>query len=241
MENLHLRRKCFTLVLGLLIILSPYVRAYPDNFQEAKKVAKTLWSSHRTFYCGCSYNQYGIIDFESCDYVPIDERKDKRITWEHVVPVSWFGRKLPCWDEGGCQLKNGKSFRGRECCRKMDKRFREMEADLHNLVPSIRSVNMARKNYVFGEYYSPQREKHYYHKCRIIIDDKYQVVEPCDEVKGAIARIHFYMSKKYDIPLTEQQKRLLTDWDKRFPAKEWEKTWNVNVAQIQGNLNEYVK
>jgi len=223
------------------MIPSAFAKA-PENFQEAKKIAKALWKdNHYTFYCGCSFNQYGIIDFSSCDYKPNDIRKDKRISWEHVVPVSWYGRRLSCWHQKPCQHNNKTYHRGRECCSETDENFKKMETDLHNLVPAIRSVNMARKNYVFGEFYSPNKSKYFYRNCHIIIDDKYQVVEPCDEVKGMIARIHLYMAKKYEIPLGDQQLRLMKDWNARFPAKEWEKVWNRKVAQIQGNLNEYIQ
>lgn len=214
----------------------------PKNYTEAKGVALMIWREHpRTFYCGCEFDKFGVIDFDSCDYLPEDKRKDKRITWEHIVPVSWFGKNLECWNDMVCHSKNGKKFKGRNCCGKINENFKKMESDLHNLVPVIRSVNVARSNYSFGEF-NPEnkQEKYHFRHCNLVIDERFRVVEPTDEVKGAIARVCFYMSDKYGIKLNHHQKRILTDWNNRFPPDPWEIRRNKKIAAIQGDRNKYI-
>lgn len=41
------------------------------------------------------------------------------------MPAYWFANQLQCWQEGG-----------RKACKK-NKRFKQMEGDMHNLVPAI--------------------------------------------------------------------------------------------------------
>jgi deoxyribonuclease-1 len=215
----------------------------PNNFDEAKKVATVIWSEHReTFYCPCPYDKYGIIDFKRCGYVPEDRQRDKRISWEHVVPVSWYGAGLDCWKKPICKTKKGKKFKGRNCCRKISPTFRKMEADLHNLVPTIREVNSARENYQFQEFnFLKNKEKFNFNECSIIIDERYRLFEPPDNEKGMIARISLYMADKYGIDLGERQYRMLTDWNNRFPVSDWERRWNEKVALIDGEHNSYIK
>lgn len=215
----------------------------PKDFDQAKKMARVIWNEHReTFYCGCAYDRYGVINFGSCSYTPKNKRKDKMIGWEHVVPVSWYGKKLGCWKEDICVNKKGKSYHGRNCCRKTDSRFRKMEADLHNLVPIIRDVNFARGNYHFAEFHlEEKRDKFYFNQCNVIIDERYRLIEPRDEVKGMVARINLYMADKYGIDLGKKQRKLFTDWNSRYAPTKWEKRWNQKVALITGELNPYIQ
>jgi deoxyribonuclease-1 len=231
-------------ILWGIIAQNAYSKALiPQNFEDAKKTAQFIWNEHReTFYCGCTYNKQGIINYNSCSYIPMNKRKAKRIGWEHVVPVSWYGRQLSCWTQQECITKKGKNLKGRKCCRKKSENFRKMEADLHNLVPVIREVNTARKNYRFFEYSKENNKKlkYYFNHCPIIIDAKNKCVEPRDEVKGMISRINFYMAEKYHIPMTQEEVQLMTDWNKRYPVSSWEKRWDQKVAAIQGDHNPYI-
>lgn len=208
----------------------------PQNFQQAKKIAKMIWEEQReSFYCSCRYDKLGQIDLKSCDYRPSDPRKSKKITWEHVVPASWYGRGRDCWQGQTCATTEGGTYGGRNCCRKRDDQFRQMEADLFNLVPAIAEINTARSDYVYGEFYHVDKNSFKYRSfgCDLIIDEYYKVVEPRDEVKGMIARIHFYMARRYGLLLSPQQQRLMEDWQKRFPPNEWEKSWVQKVVQWQ--------
>ncbi|MGD9591182.1 MAG: endonuclease [Candidatus Berkiella sp.] len=230
-------------MLGLILMLmSLPCYAGPKHFQEAKKQAFAIWSEHKqTFYCGCDYDKHGNINFKSCSYEPSDYRHDKRVSWEHVVPVSWFGKSLDCWNKPICKTKNGKIFKGRKCCSKRSELFRAMETDLHNLVPAIRDVNSHRENYRFSEFaIDHNKERFFFNHCPIIIDERYGLVEPPDVSKGMVARISLYMAAKYGIDLGEWQHRLLTDWNHRYPVTAWEIKWNRKVCAIQGDSNYYI-
>ncbi len=223
----------FALVFSSLF--NQYAYAWPDNFSEAKQMARVIWQEHReTFYCGCRYDKYGIVNYNTCDYEPEDKFASKRITWEHVVPASWYGKDRPCWNQPLCVGKDGHRYKGRSCCRKIDKPFREMEADLHNLVPALREVNMARSNFAYTEF-KPEVEKKRFRQCEIYIDENSHTVEPREEVKGMVARIHFYMQDKYGIHMNKKQERLMHQWDKKYPPQAWEIKWNQKIALISEN------
>jgi deoxyribonuclease-1 len=76
------------------------------------------------------------------------------LEWEHVVPASRLGGDRTCWQEREpfpeCIRDNGSLRSGRECCRKVDPEFRAMEAELHNLVPSVGELNEDRSNLPYG-------------------------------------------------------------------------------------------
>ena len=121
------------------------------SFRKAKRLLKKIYSKHRiTLYCSCRYNKDKSIDRKSCGYIPRREsRRSRRIEWEHVVPAENFGRSFVAWRQGHVRCRNskGKSYKGRRCARKIEKKFRYMEADMYNLYPAIGELNMLRSNY----------------------------------------------------------------------------------------------
>jgi deoxyribonuclease I len=142
-----------TAALGLLLSLTTLVYAQNtriDSFEMAKKVVPQVYTDHNvTFYCGCSYNGK-TVDITSCGYVPLkDPNRARRVEWEHVVPAEAFGQAFREWREGhsACVDRRGRSFKGRNCAKKMAPPFRYMEGDLHNLQPAIGEVNGLRSNY----------------------------------------------------------------------------------------------
>jgi deoxyribonuclease-1 len=110
-----------------------------DSFNHAKKLLTQVFAGHETeFYCGCTYAG-SEMNLASCGYQPKkDPDRAKRLEWEHVVPAEAFGQSFKEWREGNpaCVDSKGKSFKGRNCARKMSSQFRYMEADLYNLQPA---------------------------------------------------------------------------------------------------------
>lgn len=207
----------------------------PQTYTEAKQIAREIWQENRaTFYCGCRYDKQGLIDFNSCDFSPRNKRKNKRIEWEHVVPVSWYGQQLPCWRSKNCTNKN-KVMSNRACCQKTDPRFRKMETDLHNLVPCERDVNRARANFPFVELTQNQSGYDEFQGCQLLINDKQRWVAPPNERKGWIARINLYMIKTYSIPLSKKLIATYEAWDKAYPPSAEETAWleKVNAAMSE--------
>lgn len=204
----------------------------PKTFTEAKQIARQIWQDNRaTFYCGCAYDKHGVIDYNSCNFSPRDLRKNKRIEWEHVVPVSWYGRNLPCWRSKSCSHKN-RVLSGRDCCEKTDAQYRKMASDLHNLVPCERDVNRARGNYPFVDLAQNDSENEVFQGCPLVINEKQRWVAPPDELKGWIARINLYMIKTYSIPISKKLQRTYQAWDKANPPSSQEMAWlqKVNAA-----------
>lgn len=95
----------------------------PSSFSKANKLALTqvYKGHHRSFYCGCSFNNKKQVDQASCGYEPRtpitrsgkENIRDNRIEWEHVLPASKMGSHLACWgtERRGfpqCVKSNGK-------------------------------------------------------------------------------------------------------------------------------------
>ncbi len=211
--------------------------ASPANFSQAKRIAAEVFAQHPlTIYCGCQFNGKNI-DLASCG---MNEAQDKkralRVEWEHVVAAEHFGQQFECWRKPLCS-KNGKSYKGRACCRSIEPRFKEMEAELYNLWPEVGLVNQARSNYRFGMVGSVAG----YYGCAIKIDKNHRTVEPGDNAKGVIARAYLFMSDKYRMKLSDGQRRLFVAWNKIFPPSEWEIQWAAEIAARQGYDNPYIK
>jgi deoxyribonuclease I len=230
------------LILPLLLITTMLWAAHPTSFQEAKKQARIIWSHHpETVYCGCKFDKRLNINHKSCGYLPGRTPRAYKVEWEHIVPVSWFGRQRACWRELICEKDNGKKYKGRDCCERVDPEFRKMYTYLHNLIPVIGEVNQARHNYRFGEFNIKGKwERYNFHGCKIIIDGSHRIVEPRNEAKGLVARANLYMMQTYKLKLSPKQKQMFNRWNKSYPPSAWELEWNNRVKDVQGNDNAYI-
>ncbi len=208
------------------------------SFSKSKRIlAKEIYKGHQvSFYCGCDYSlkkkspdstkKRLTPDWSSCGYIPRKQpKRASRIEWEHVMPAHHFGKHLQCWKDGG-----------RKACRK-DPLFKQMESDMHNLVPAVGEVNGDRSNYKFGMI---PGEKRAYGQCDVEIEFKAKIAEPPPNVRGDIARTYLYMSDRYSTRLSKQQRRLMQAWSKQDPVDDWERKKNKMVLNIQKNINKYV-
>ncbi|EAK9998185.1 deoxyribonuclease [Campylobacter lari] len=199
-----------------------------DNFNESKKELVELYESlgstyQYDFYCNAPFkaNKKKYTKFEvvkSDLYTPRNEytkkgkinQRAKRIEWEHIMSAQNFGKHLPCWREGG-----------RKACQN-DPLFTKMEADKQNLVPAIGEVNGDRSNFRYAE--APLNlEYTQYGNCKVYTDFKAKRFYPANYSKGWIARSYLYMSKTYNIRLSDQERKLMESWDKQYPMSEKEK------------------
>lgn len=142
---------------------------------------------------------------------------------EHVFPMSWVTRELRC----------GR----RKQCREGSARFNQIEADLHNLYPSRRDINDARRSYRFGEVPGERRE---FGHCDFEVDQRSRVVEPRPASRGEIARAMFYMQHAYGMVIYRKQAELLLDWHRSDPPSDEERRRNNIIEQIQGNRNPFI-
>ena len=211
----------------------------PRTFREAKITLKkhVFHDQNRNngsgdLYCGCSWEwtgeSGGRMNLGSCGYESRSRtERANRMEWEHIVPASWFGRQLQCWQNGG-----------RENCQSVDPLFSAMEADMHNLYPAVGEVNGDRSD--FSAFILPASQKSEYGQCPTKVDFKSRVVDPRPEVRGLIARVHFYMAGRYNLRLSDQQQRVLAAWDRQYPPTAWEVERDRRVARFMGTSNPYV-
>jgi deoxyribonuclease-1 len=109
--------------------------------------------------------------------------------------------------------------------------------ELHNLVPSIGEVNGDRNNFSFG--WLPEHRGQY-GSCLTQVDFKARKVMPRPTIRGMIARTYFYMSKRYNLRLSDQDRQLYQAWNKTYPVQAWERQRNQRVACVMGHGNEFV-
>ncbi|WP_092525996.1 endonuclease [Onishia taeanensis] len=204
--------------------------AAPSSFSSAKRLAESevYYDQDETFYCGCDFDFEGGPDLASCGY---DVRKQplraSRIEWEHVVPAYDIGRQRQCWQEGG-----------RRHCRSSDPIFRQAEADLINLVPSVGEVNGDRSNLRYGM--ATSSSAYQYGQCTAKVDFEEDVFQPPTNQRGDVARTYWYMRDEYGVRISRQQQQLFTAWAKQDPVDAWEKERNQRITAIQGSGNPYV-
>ena len=230
------------LIIGLTAALSvaPAIAEVPSSFSSSKKIlAKKVYqdADRITFYCGCDFKDQAIPDkpgrtrlapvADSCGLQPRkNANRSARIEWEHVMPAWEFGHQLQCWQEGG-----------RKGCRK-DSVFKQMEADLYNLVPAVGELNGDRSNFRFGMI---EGEPRVYGQCDFEVDFKARVAEPPEAVRGDIARTYFYMAERYDVRIGRKQRQLFEAWAAQDPVDETELLRARRIEAIQGHTNPFVE
>lgn len=147
---------------------------------------------------------------------------------EHVLPASWMK------EAGGC------ADRSRRQCRSESTRFNLMEADLHNLWPTLRDANQARSNYSFGVIGADTVDD-FSGFCDFQVDRQDRLAEPRPEIRGDLARMVLYMVEEYGITLPDGQHDLMVAWhcEDNAPSAEERRRNNV-IAAIQDTRNPYI-
>lgn len=223
-------------VLFSFIAFVSFVFASPSNFAQAKKELIKIYESLgilEDFYCKAPFkiNRSGknirLEVIPSSLYSPrkeytnrgkINERA-RRIEWEHIMPAQNFGKHLVCWKKGG-----------RKAC-KDDPLFQRMEADMRNIVPAIGEINGDRSNFRYME--APRGLQYsQYGNCKVYTDFNNKRFYPANYSKGWIARVYLYMSKTYNIKLSDQERKLMEAWDKAYPMSEYEKEVIESIGDI---------
>jgi len=205
------------------------------NYRDAGKQMINIYYGElqETLYCGCRYLEKKHVDLSTCNYKPRENpnrksfKRTKRIEWEHIVTAHNMGKHLPCWRDGG-----------RKNCSANDTTFKIMEGDLHNLYPAIGEVNGDRSNFMFSQWTNDPVP--IYGQCETIVDFKEKKVQPRKEVRGLIARVHFYMEKTYNINLSNQDRKLFEAWNKMYPITERECERDYRIFKVQGDHNPFV-
>lgn len=219
-----------------------------SSFEAAKVAARNgIYSeNHTDFYCACDWapnktKSGGTIDASACGYKPRKNKARGRVLeCEHVVPAAFFGQSRACWRKGHakCVRSDGAVFKGRACCARVDRLFKRIEADLHNLTPAVGELNGDRSNLPYGIVDGERRQ---YGECNFEIGGKPRVAEPREEVRGDAARIWLYMADAYKIKPNAEQRQMFDAWSKADPVDRWERLRDLRIEYVQGNRNRYVR
>ena len=215
------------------LLLSNAVNAEQiNNFLDAKKIIISLFSEYsETLYCGCGFDKRGQLLKQSCSVNATKylERSNK-VEMEHMFAMAHAKHHFPCWRNGG-----------RKNCQKTDPNFNKFEAELYNLWPVVGSINARRSDYRYGEFsLNEKKQIGWFDSCPIYIDPMSRKVEPRNEVKGIVARANLFISDRYKISLSKQQRQLFVSWHNKFPPNDIELHWASNIAKIQGYENHYI-
>ena len=79
-----------------------------------------------------------------------------------------------------------------------------------------------------------------YGACPFVVNFKQRTAMPPTYARGVIARTYLYMSERYSLRLSKQDRRLYDIWNRQYPVNEWEQWRNRSVACVQGNANRFV-
>jgi deoxyribonuclease-1 len=224
-------------VISVLLLVSGSSLGSPSSFNQAKKVALNIFSQNPiTLYCHCRYEQ-NKVNLTSCNMKEAEQyKRAHRIEWEHIMAAEHFGRQFDCWRAPLCKRSNGKPFKGRSCCQKIDAHYRHIEAELYNLWPEVGLVNQARSNYRFGML---SQQSNYY-GCHMTINKYLRRAEPPDDTKGLIARAYLFMAEHYSISMSKSQRQLFNAWNRQYAPTLWERQWAKEIALIEGYDNEFI-
>ncbi len=217
---------------GLLFAEKPRHR----NYRGASQVLAQVYTGDlaKDLYCGCPYSGKQNIDTVPCGFRPRENprrksyKRARRIEWEHIVTAHNMGHFRPCWRDGG-----------RKNCSYNDPTFEMMEGDLHNLYPAIGEINGDRSNFMYSQWTNSPEPM--YGSCETVVDFKLKKVQPRKEIRGLIARVHFYMENQYAIKLSNQDRKLFEAWDKMYPVTKEECERDRRIEKKQGNRNPFVE
>lgn len=190
------------------------------NYNQARKV---FWGD---LYPDGGKSIYCKIDASLDNNDNEDDSDDVNI--EHVYPASWMKEAAGCPDSS------------RKNCRRNSPRFNLMEADLHNLYPSLASLNQARRSYNFAIIDGMATDS-----CDFEVERG--LVEPRSDSRGNIARVFFYMNDEYGTAIAPPNptgsanlEDLLTDWHCKDPVDSAEQKRNDTIASLQETRNKFI-
>lgn len=202
----------FILLLGLAITWQI------PSFHSSKIYLKHLYTNQnnpKTFYCQALFDPakgYALACPQGWS------KEDCAVEWDHIVPAALLAKTLPCSQKNSCPWNPHQSYR--KCCQETSVEFAFREANVVNLMPSLRKMNRAKSHFLPGIVLDKPFVRTV---CGVKFDKKTQTFEPPDRLKGWIARIYLYMDELYDLPLSEHQRKLLRDWDRSYSIGEEEK------------------
>lgn len=218
-----------------------------QSYNKAKKMLYTYVyptnALKTTLYCQNKFNSkrqiVGVPDGFSASG---NKKRFNRVEAEHVVAISNIAKHYPQYfgSHEQCVSSKGKPFKGRNCVEKTSKSFRFANSDLYLLYPANGLINLLRSNYNFAEVSGSPPSK--ITGCDIVIDQKNRLVEPRDEIKGVVARVHLYAANAYPVfKLSNKQQQLFDAWDRLYPITAEECRREKIIRNIQRSENPILR
>ena len=213
-----------------------------DSWADVRYLFDAIYADHmETLYCGFPYNSNRAVSLPEGFIITSHHDRAYGMEREHVVPVQNFGRAFREWREGDpvCVHSDGTPYRGRECAVKVSRRFCLMLCDLHNIFPSVGSVNAKRGHREF-EPLPDSADMSFGETCPMKFSGRR--VEPPDRAKGIVARAYRYMDWAYEeYNMSSKRRRIMEAWDAAYPPDAWECERNRRIKIAQGNGNPFVE
>ncbi|MCB5228157.1 endonuclease [Alishewanella sp. 16-MA] len=224
---------------GLLSVFA--FAAEPTNFEQAKVLLKQVYQDKpQTFYCDCPISWVGRsggrVDHAACGFAVYSPKglpsaatlaRAARSEVEHIIPISWVGKQLQCWQKGG-----------RKNCQQNDPLFNRIEADLFNLTYAVGQINGLRSDLPFGMVSTTLTAQ--FGQCDIKIDTQNRKVQPKMTIRGDIARVAFYMADRYNLTLSRQDQQLYMAWHLQDPVSAIEQQRHARTAALTGRSNPFI-
>ena len=108
---------------------------------------------------------------------------------------------------------------------------------MHNLYPSIATINKARSSFPFAEIAGEKRD---FGRCDFEFHARQRAVEPRPASRGNIARAMLYMHETYGLTLFKRQGELMKKWNREDPPDKEERRRNNLIAKYQGTRNRFI-
>lgn len=201
---------------------------------EALKVVKEIYQEHPfTFYCEKPIEHDQTIFARSCDVCP---EREIKIKWMSLIPAKRLAQGKLCQQQPICVNKQGKAFKGVNCCRKLDKLFMAMEADPHVFVPEEPILSQLNNTSSIGIIENPKTA----YICDLRHDFRKRTLQPPFQVRGFIARTYLYYHTQYQLDLSSEELNLFKQWHIEHPADAWEIERSAEIYAQTGKLNTWV-
>ncbi|MEE2788054.1 MAG: endonuclease [Myxococcota bacterium] len=117
--------------------------------------------------------------------------------------------------------------------------YEHQQSDIHALMPSRPTANSARGSLHYGEVTGQRNLDHAPSVVGTNLSGA-RVFEPRPDRQGDVARIIFYFSIRWGLPIQDAEESVLRRWHDRDPVSARERIRNDRTEAIQGNRNPFV-
>ena len=162
------------------------------------------------------------------------KKERKILKWAHAMPRSVFANSMSCWKKSICTRSDETKFKGASCCSNLSPKFKSMEADMHNLIPTFNWVLEIKNDFYESLPFGGIAE---YKTC---IKAGVTPKEPTTAARGNLARAYFYMSFQYRVHIENKLEDRLRVWHFEDPPDKAENARNSLIELVQGNRNPFI-